>query len=162
MKRWALGLLLLSGCVQNEPGTLAPPGRIEVSAPESLQRPVDVSGWEPLATTVPRRPTTVTGSLVVLPAGATQVTQVRQITVHFDVADALLPGPAAVEFLDPNGTPYQRDEAAITATVPVERLSFELLVAGTAIDANKLTGVWTARLMLEGKTLATQTFELTR
>jgi hypothetical protein len=91
------------------------------------------------------------------------VSQVRQVVVSFEVSDAHGPGMAAAEFVAPSGAPYHRDEAAI-GLVPgqVDQLSFELPVAATAIDTNKLTGRWTVRLLVDGKALATQDFELTQ
>jgi hypothetical protein len=169
MKRWFAALALCgAGCTQQDPAALitGAPGSIELSAPEPLQKePVSAVGlgWPAPGQMVPRRPTTATASLTLVPPGLNAVSQVRQVVVTFEVKDAQGAGQAAAEFVAPSGAPYHRDEAAI-GLVPgqVDQLSFELPVAATAIDTNKLTGRWTVRLLVDGKALATQDFELTQ
>lgn len=168
MKRWASGLTLvvLAGCAQQAPAPLAqePNARVEVTPPELLQRapdPVVEVGLLPGAS-LPVKPLAATGAVSVTPSGTSSVSQVRQITARFDLEGANVPGVAAVEFVPPSGMPYHRMEAAVGVAPPeLDRLTFELPVAGTAIDQNKLTGTWSVRLLVGGRQLAAQNFELT-
>lgn len=167
MKRWASGLaLVLAGCAQQAPAPLAadPSGRVELAPPEIAARvPAPALGVGMGAGAVtPVKPLTATGAVSLSPAGTSRLSEVREVVVRFEVGGANVPGVAAVEFVPPGGMPFHRAEAPIgTAPPELDRLIFELPVAGTAIDDHKLSGAWSVRLLVNGRQLAAQNFELT-
>jgi hypothetical protein len=172
MKRCAvLTLLCLTACAQQSATSLEqqsaggvevmPADSLQAQGPTRLQRPPFELQRE--APTVPAVPIKATSTVTRSPAGANTVTDVREIQVSFDVSNATYRTTAAAEFVGPSGQPYQRLEAAIGVAPPADdHLTFELPVAGTIIDTNKLSGVWSVRLLVDGQTIATQSFELTR
>jgi hypothetical protein len=178
MKRWAVVTLCLAACAQQPATSLDPQtGGAETTPTEALrgvqrlqraeghlQREstgVEAQGqW--VGTGLVIKPVTATGTVTMTPSGLNSVSEVRQITVSFDIENALPPSSAAVEFIDPNGLPYQRDEVAIGTSSPqADHISFDLPVAATSIDAHKLTGTWTVRLLVGGEHVLTQNFGLT-
>ena len=169
MTRWAALALLVTACAQQAPApvTTLPDAvtRIEVLPAQKVPDAVPAleASWQGTGVGLPVKPLAATVGVTLAPAGATTLSEVRQITVTFDVSNALAPNVAAVEFVDPNGLPYHRDEAPIGVAPPaVDHLSFELPVAATAIDFNKMSGVWAVRLLIDSQAVASQNFELLR
>jgi len=190
MRRWSSALaLLLAACAQPPARQLQiTPAPLEVVPAVELQKPPLSTIGEELAPAAPagpvdqkaplgtidevfdprapvaltRPPLSATAVLTVFPTGAGSLSQVLQVSVGFDVLGAGAPNVAAVEFVDPNGAPYHREEAAVTGSpFQAHHLEFVLPVAATAIDTNKLSGAWSARLLVDGQLVATHGFTLT-
>ncbi len=177
-------VLLCVGCVQQDlAGRPLAPGPNHMLAPEDLSNRaspregsdyagppqfqpqeaaegIDYSG-PPLAQPTPPALSAM-AQLNIFPPQVTSISAVRQVTVAFELVGAGFPNVASVEFVNPAGEPYERQEVAIEGSAFVaRRLEFVLPVAATAIDTGRMSGVWTARLMIDGRSMRDQTFELT-
>ena len=187
MRGWsAVVVLSLAGCVQQESaGKILDPGGNVVLPPDNLQNPsfeaasplypsleaasLQYPSREPspligLATSVeqPVPPLRATSRITAVPALETSIPRVRQVTVGFEVFGAGAPSTAALEFVNPAGAPYDRQEVALVGSAfEPHLLEFVLPVAATAVDTGKMIGTWTARLLIDGKSVHNHNFELT-
>jgi hypothetical protein len=177
MKRCVVLTLCLAACAQQPAPSFDPQsGGPETASPDALKSVPRVdhgiqrlqresTGVEAqslgVGTGLVIRPIKVVGGLSFEPSNATTVSDVREITVTFDVDNAASAQTAAAEFVAPSGLPYQRNETQVGVAPPsTDHLSFTLPVAATAIDSNKLSGTWAVNLVINGATVATQNFEL--
>ncbi len=167
MRVWsAVVVLSLAGCVQQESaGKILDPGGNVVLPPDNLQNPsLEPASLIGLATPVeqPVPPLRATSRITVVPALETSIPRVRQVTVAFEVFGAGAPSTAALEFVNPAGAPYDRQEVALEGSAfEPHPLEFVLPVAATAVDTGKMIGTWTARLLIDGKSVQNHNFELT-
>jgi hypothetical protein len=184
MRRLVGVALVLAGCVQDQ-GTkpleaasaasleFVDPSATPVLAPQNLpqlrlgqQAAVGVERFD-LSSPVLDRPVppalSAIPDLEVFPPAASSVSAVRQIVVAFELVGAGAPSSASVEFINPSGAPYERQELSIEGSAfQTHRLEFVLPVAATAIDTSGMSGKWAARLAVDGQPVSIQTFELTR
>lgn len=155
---WFVPLCWL-GCQQAPPPQeIRPlPAALPVRAPEHV-RPPEV--LEPLPE--PPRPLLATVAVDAQESGASRrIGELRQLVVVADLEGVTVATEVSLEFITPDGTPFEVQRAeAMAAPDDLQRFSFSLPVAGTLIDASALTGRWTARLLVAGVPLAEQTFEL--
>jgi hypothetical protein len=169
MKRVVLfPLLLLAACTDRRVDAIS-----EVGAPDPItaEPSIDVATIDPAqgaARPLPAielikpLPVIFAPSVAADPAGAIKLADVGAITVHVVVKNAGGPHEVSVEFVAPGEINYQRKAVTIDGPVDQEKIvDFELPVAGTMITQQKLSGVWSARLFLDGAPMSTPTFELT-
>lgn len=178
-------ILLLGGCVQTPAAQLElNEKRVEVLPPEQLvQAPRAVPGTslatgelgalvpgpqaahgEPwvaeLGALAPPPKLAATSASTFSPMLVTSISAVRLVTVTFELIGA--EGAVAHEFVGPSGAPYAREELELQGSAfDAHHLELVLPVAGTAIDTARLSGTWTARLLVNGAVLQSHSFELT-
>ena len=121
MRSWLPVMVVVAGCAQQDPAGRLDPGGPVVLAPESLKKAPPLDAVDALAYAAPVEPQrppplSATSQLNTVPPLATSITQVRQLTVAFELQGAGAPSVAAVEFLNPSGAPYERQEAPISGS----------------------------------------------
>lgn len=171
--------LAMTACSRPSPKVEGPPPVIEVEQPDEL---VNVGGAEPVLKSpgelqpaaqflnqvpisfeVNRAPVApkVIASVVMLPAPSMNAEQLREVKLSLSLT-AEEAGALKVEFVAPDGAVFDRREANFEANVLVpQTLEFSLPIAGTWVHTQAMTGVWTARALFNGETVAASTFEVT-
>ncbi len=167
MKGWCPLLLLLIGCVQEPAEKLRAPTQPVVLPADGLQQAPPFEPVYAIELVSPgaqsqRPPLSAASHVEMMPAAATSVRAVRQVTIGFDVVGAGDSSIAAVEFVNAAGFNYARQELTIGGSpFDTHHLQFILPVAATAIDTQAMTGTWTARLLIDATPTRDQPFELT-
>ncbi|MBU8894790.1 hypothetical protein DRW03_26980 [Corallococcus sp. H22C18031201] len=98
---------------------------------------------------------------VQLPTGEPGMQGLDEVRIQLDILNLAAAGKVEVEFVAPDGLPYEKRARAVEAAAgePVS-VSFTLPVAGTAIASSGMTGVWGVRFFLDGAPLTTTSFTL--
>jgi hypothetical protein len=95
------------------------------------------------------------------PVEAHSTAEVRRVLFTASVIGVAGPRGVTLELLSPSGDVYERQvETLFGSAFDVQRVEFDLPVAGTFIDQSGLAGMWTARLNLGDEPVALDTFEL--
>lgn len=122
---------------------------------------------EPFAdVTAPKSETTAAPPVVLVPsistepAGVTKASEVLSVTVRVVVKNAIGEHRVIADFIAPGAIDYQRKVQAIEGNGGEQTVVFELPVAGTFIDQQKLFGTWSVRLFVDAEQLSTPTFEI--
>jgi hypothetical protein len=156
--------LALTGCLQS-PAKNFEPGTTEVLPPDALQNGANAQVVDPsvsVAAAAESPALKVTSAISRTPPEAVTISQLRQLTVSFEVSGAGAPSVAALEFMGPGGIPYDRKEAPLSGSAfETHHLEFVLPVAATTIDTARMGGTWTAALSIDGRPARDQIFELT-
>lgn len=153
---FSAGLLALAGCDDHAvPETLPPDAVTGAPAPA----PPNASSGIPEPTRAP--PPQLAFSVVSEPTDATNLREVRDLVVYVHVSGTWASNDIGVEFISPSGNVYERQARSIEDSLQSEQvLAFRLPVAGTFITANAMSGIWQARVWMNGLERAAQPFEL--
>jgi hypothetical protein len=108
-----------------------------------------------------RLPIKVSAGARLEPQGATSLREVGYVTAYLDLSQLDGAADVVLEIQTPDGTPFQRNERQIRATLQdTTRVEFKLPVAGTLIQRKRMTGTWSAQFLVDGQPLAVTTFDL--
>lgn len=164
MMRTALVLALFTaavGCQQ-----AGPPPIVETQGPDNLapveQTPeaaLPVLVDDDLPTLVP--PVTASSSCAADPEGAVSASELRWVKCSVEVLNAFEAAEVAMEFIAPGGFAYERRSANVGGSPERQVVEFELAVAGTMIDLNRMHGHWSANVFVDGEVAASSSFEVT-
>lgn len=137
---------------------------IQVQAPEALapEEPAPVTALARPTSVSPPPPLTLTAKSKLDPADTTSTSDVRSVFLEVDIDGAAAQSELAMELLTPRGSAYHRQVETLTGSAyDKQQVTFDVPVAGTMIDSSRLHGQWTARILVNGELVATETFELT-
>ena len=159
LSRRGLALLTVSSIVFVGCGDRKPD--ITVEPPEPLVRIEPVAEVTPAVRVVTAPPPVVlVPSISTEPSGSTRVNEVLSVMVRVQVKNAIGQHSVIADFIAPGAIDYQRKVQTIEANGDEQTVVFELPVAGTLIDREKLTGTWSVRLFVDSERLSTPTFEI--
>lgn len=138
---WLSSVAMLSACVGgSEP---APAPALELSAPL------------PLPAAAPCSTTTV----ALQPPTALRMSQVNSIAIDVSLDRGCRADAVRVELISPSGSVFEVRSSALNGG---KQARFTFPVAGAAIEQRGLAGPWQVRTLVDGKSAAPATFELTR
>jgi hypothetical protein len=150
----ALAAVVFAACADRKP-------EVSIEPPEPLVRIEPVAEVAPsVGATVSPPPVVLVPSISTEPAGTVRLSDVLSVTVRVVVKNAIGERDVIADFIAPGPVDYQRKVQRIMGTGGEQTVVFDLPVAGTLIDQQKLTGTWSVRLFVDGEQLSTPTFEI--
>lgn len=156
--------LLLSACTEgthppkgsDDPGVVAPVDPTDVLG-EGTEVARPPSSEDEVAVEVP----TPMGQAEVVGLASRGLSDVSQVDVDLRVSGISGKRTVEVEFVSPEGHPYQRRSSVVVAKPDVTRtLRFSMPVAGTTVATSLMSGTWSVRFFLDGAPLTTASFTL--
>lgn len=168
LSRWlgAAALLAAASCTQSRPPE---PVAVQVQPEDPLVDDAPVIGLveprvieSPIVQVTPDPPAfSAETETLYQPDSTRSVGEVRELSLRLTIMGMRNPAELTLELIQPSGNTYEA-RAAQLAGDPFQKYEAEFVVpvAGTAIDRANLSGTWTARYLLRGEVIATDTFEL--
>lgn len=106
-------------------------------------------------------PLSASASVSYLPSGDVHLSTLRSVSIAFSLIGAGSTDLATIEFIAPNGSPYETRPVPLRGTAfEQQQLEFSLPVGGTLVETAQLTGNWKAVLRVNGQVAAAPGFDI--